>query len=60
MEQHDTYIDSYGVLEVYAEKVSPDLTLITDMHGDYMNLKTFGNIDISNITILIPQVSSRR
>jgi L-ascorbate metabolism protein UlaG (beta-lactamase superfamily) len=49
------YIDPYGGIEAYQGLSSPDMILITDIHGDHMDLKTLESIDISKATMVVPQ-----
>lgn len=34
---------------------SPDLILITDIHGDHFNIATLENLDLSKATLIVPQ-----
>src|SRR5688572_7827251 len=49
------YIDPYGGIEAYNGIASPDIILITDIHGDHMDLKTLESIDISKAKLVVPQ-----
>ncbi|MDO1446266.1 MBL fold metallo-hydrolase [Rhodocytophaga aerolata] len=49
------YIDPYGGAEAYTGIAAPDLILITDIHGDHMDLKTLESIDISKAKMVVPQ-----
>jgi L-ascorbate metabolism protein UlaG (beta-lactamase superfamily) len=49
------YIDPYGGVEAYKGISAPDLILITDIHGDHMDLKTLEGIDVSKAKMVVPQ-----
>ena len=49
------YIDPYGGAAKYASFSKPDLILITDIHGDHMNLETLGALDTENTEMIVPQ-----
>lgn len=47
--------DPYGGAQKY-EAFTPDLVLITDIHGDHLNSKTLAGLDLSKATLIAPQV----
>jgi L-ascorbate metabolism protein UlaG (beta-lactamase superfamily) len=49
------YVDPYGGPAGYAGLAAPDLILITDIHGDHMDLKTLEAINTSKAKIVAPQ-----
>ncbi|MDN5214114.1 MBL fold metallo-hydrolase [Fulvivirgaceae bacterium BMA12] len=49
------YIDPYGGKSAFDGMATPDLILITDIHGDHLNTGTLETIDVSNTTIICPQ-----
>lgn len=49
------YADPYNGAEAYKTLKKPDLVLITDIHGDHMDLKTLQELDLSNATLVVPQ-----
>ena len=49
------YIDPYGGTERYHGLPRPDLILITDIHGDHFNLTTLDSLDLSKVTMVVPQ-----
>ncbi|QWX85454.1 MBL fold metallo-hydrolase [Cellulophaga sp. HaHaR_3_176] len=49
------YIDPYGGAEGFDDQKSPDLILITDIHGDHMDVNTLDSLAISNVKIIAPQ-----
>lgn len=49
------YIDPVGGAEPYDTLESPDLILITDIHGDHLNTETLEAVTTSDTQILAPQ-----
>jgi L-ascorbate metabolism protein UlaG (beta-lactamase superfamily) len=49
------YIDPYGGAAGYSGLADPDLILITDIHGDHMDLKTLEAINTAKAKIVAPQ-----
>jgi len=52
------YIDPYNGAEAYKTLPKPDLVLITDIHGDHMDLKTLQGLDLSSATLIVPQAAA--
>ncbi|MCM2301193.1 MAG: MBL fold metallo-hydrolase [Flavobacteriaceae bacterium] len=52
--QKTIYIDPYKELEIYKEYPNPSLILITDIHGDHLNIKTLETLVENKTTILAP------
>ena len=48
------YVDPHGQPELYKKFPNPDLVLITDTHGDHLNLKTLDGIDTSKSMFIVP------
>ncbi|MFY0687277.1 MAG: MBL fold metallo-hydrolase [Cyclobacteriaceae bacterium] len=48
------YVDPYGGKEAFEEQKSPDLVLITDIHGDHHNQKTLDALDLSSTKFIAP------
>lgn len=49
------YVDPYGGAEAFKGMAAPDLILITDIHGDHMDLKTLDAIETQKATIVAPK-----
>ncbi|MGB5646434.1 MAG: MBL fold metallo-hydrolase [Muriicola sp.] len=49
------YIDPVGGAELYAAYPKPDLILITDIHGDHLNIETLEGLDTAGSKIIVPQ-----
>ena len=46
------YVDPYGGIEKYKDYKNPDIVLITDIHGDHLDLKTLDSINTSTSEII--------
>lgn len=54
------YVDPYGGYKLYKNLKTPDIILITDIHGDHLDFKTLDSIDTSKtIFIVPPEVASK-
>tara|TARA_R110001583_G_scaffold26142_2_gene94324 strand:- start:12326 stop:13087 length:762 start_codon:yes stop_codon:yes gene_type:complete len=49
------YVDPYGGAKLYEGQKSPDIILITDIHGDHLDQKTLDAIDTSKTIFIVPQ-----
>lgn len=49
------YIDPVGGKSAFEGQNSPDIILVTDIHGDHFNLETIQEIITENTTIIVPQ-----
>lgn len=49
------FVDPYGGADKLKAFPAPDLVLITDIHGDHMNLETLKGLDLSKSTLIAPQ-----
>ncbi len=49
------YVDPYGGVDAFKGIAAPDLILITDIHGDHLDLKTLDAIDTQKATIIAPK-----
>jgi L-ascorbate metabolism protein UlaG (beta-lactamase superfamily) len=49
------YVDPYGGAASFEGMAAPDLILITDTHGDHLDLKTLEAINTSKATLVVPQ-----
>lgn len=49
------YVDPYGGAKAFEGLAAPNLILITDIHGDHMNLETLKVIETSRALIIAPQ-----
>jgi len=48
------YVDPYGGAQAFEGIAPPDLILITDIHGDHLNLETLAAIDVSKAMLVAP------
>lgn len=49
------YIDPVGGAEAFEGQKAPDLILITDIHGDHLNVETLQALDTQKSKIIVPQ-----
>ncbi|WP_179345125.1 MBL fold metallo-hydrolase [Winogradskyella ursingii] len=49
------FIDPTGGAEAFKGKDQPNLVLITDIHGDHLNLETLEALNLKNSTIIAPK-----
>ncbi len=49
------YLDPTGGASAFEDFATPDLVLITDIHGDHMNIETLRKLNLSNTTLVVPQ-----
>ncbi len=49
------YIDPYGGAEGFDGIEKPDIILITDIHGDHLNINTLDGIDTKKAQFIVPQ-----
>ena len=49
------YVDPYGGSQLYKNIKSPDIILITDIHGDHLDQKTLDSINTSKCIFIVPQ-----
>ncbi len=49
------YVDPYGGEKAFNNIQSPDLILITDIHGDHLNTKTLDAIKTEGVPFIVPQ-----
>ena len=49
------YVDPYGGAEKYKGIRRPDIILITDIHGDHLNMKTLNGLDTRRTRFFVPQ-----
>ena len=49
------YLDPVGGAEAFQGKETPDFVLITDIHGDHMNVETLKALNLGNTKIVVPQ-----
>jgi L-ascorbate metabolism protein UlaG (beta-lactamase superfamily) len=49
------YIDPVGGTEAFEGQPSPDMILVTDIHGDHFNMETLEAVSASETKIIVPQ-----
>ncbi|GAA4274733.1 MBL fold metallo-hydrolase [Aquimarina gracilis] len=54
------YIDPNGGAKPYTNKKSPNIILITDIHGDHMNIDTLDSLDMAKAEIVVPQAVAEK
>lgn len=53
------YLDPTGGAEAFNGFEKPNYVLITDVHGDHMNLKTLENLDLTNTSVIAPKAVAK-
>lgn len=53
--EDNIYIDPTGGANAFKELSEPDIVLITDIHGDHMDLNTLRALDLSRTTVIAPK-----
>ena len=53
-ENKTIYIDPNGGAEAFLNQKKPDLVLITDIHGDHLNIKTLNELSLNNTPLVVP------
>ncbi|WP_047546680.1 MBL fold metallo-hydrolase [Psychroserpens sp. Hel_I_66] len=51
----DIYVDPTGGTEAFSEFTSPEIVLLTDIHGDHYDIETLKGLDLSNATVIAPK-----
>lgn len=54
------YVDPVGGAALFAEQPKPDIILITDIHGDHLDLETIVGINTSKTTIIAPEAVTEK
>ena len=54
------YVDPYGGVQLYKGLKSPDIILITDIHGDHLNQKTLDSINTSKAIFIVPEAVAKK
>ncbi len=49
------YVDPSGGAEAYAGLAAPDVILITDIHGDHLDLKTLAGLTVGKALLVVPR-----
>ena len=49
------YVDPYGGINNYNTLKNPDFILITDIHGDHLDLKTLDSINTEKSKLIVPK-----
>ncbi|UZO80106.1 MBL fold metallo-hydrolase [Aquimarina sp. ERC-38] len=54
------YIDPTGGRKAFEGQKKPDMVLITDIHGDHMNIATLDSLDLSDAQVIAPQAVAEK
>ena len=49
------YVDPYGGADAFKGIAKPDIILITDIHGDHLNMETLVGLDTEETSFIVPQ-----
>lgn len=59
-DERTIFVDPYDGAQKFSDFNSPDLILITDIHGDHLNLETISGLDTKNTIFVVPQAVADR
>ena len=54
------YVDPHGGGDIYRGLPDPDLVLITDIHGDHLNLETLAALNTAEALLVVPQAVAEK
>jgi len=54
------YVDPYGGAEKFKGIAPPDIILITDIHGDHLNMATLEALDTKKATFVVPKAVAQK
>lgn len=58
--EHVFYTDPVGGAEAFEGKAKPDFILITDIHGDHMNVETLQALNLADTKIVVPEAVQKK
>jgi L-ascorbate metabolism protein UlaG (beta-lactamase superfamily) len=59
-EDNVIYVDPTGGAEAFKDQNRPTMVLITDIHGDHLNLETLEALNLDNIPTIMPQAVAEK
>jgi L-ascorbate metabolism protein UlaG (beta-lactamase superfamily) len=59
-EDNIIYVDPTGGAEAFADQKRPTMVLITDIHGDHLNLETLKALNLNDIPTVMPQAVAEK
>lgn len=54
------YVDPVGGAELFANYDNPDIVLVTDIHGDHLNVETLEGLNLDNATLIVPSAVNEK
>ena len=54
------YIDPTGGTEAFIGQKNPTIVLITDIHGDHLNIETLEALNLKDVTVIVPKAVSEK
>lgn len=54
------YVDPYGGPNSFAGIAPADMVIITDIHGDHLNVETLNTLQVSNAVFVVPKAVADR
>jgi len=54
------YVDPYGGAEKFKGLADPDIILITDIHGDHLNMSTLEGLNTKNTKFIVPKAVAEK
>ncbi len=58
--EHKIYVDPYGGAEKFSSIPSPTMVLITDIHGDHLNIKTLSGLQTNQAVFVVPEAVANK
>jgi len=54
------YVDPYGGADAFKGIAKPDIILITDIHGDHLNMETLAGLDTEKTSFVVPHAVAEK
>ncbi|MBW1298048.1 MBL fold metallo-hydrolase [Aquimarina litoralis] len=58
--ENTIYLDPTGGAKAFENQKKPTIVLITDIHGDHMNIETLDSLELSKAKLVVPQAVAEK